>query len=829
PDYVPAWIREAEIALAERRYSDCEALLSQALARDTDNYEALLLRGRLYLVQGQGDKAVAHMDRMSAVYDHSPAVMYYLALAHVAVNDSAKASADLNKALFLQPRYSEATMLLAELNLKKGDASSAIGSLTELIRQQPQIVDAHLLLANAYMVQQKPDQALAIYKNAMTLFPKNAQIPLLTGMVLMKQKRLVEARQAMEKAYELAPQVTIVMEELVDLDIAENKFTAALDRINKGMVRQSPLAKQLLLAKVHIARAKSLASAENKNDATPAKLNVPAAQADVTQAESELLKAIELDPNLATSYLMLGQLYVDAGKEQAALERLNALVSKTNNVGACMQIGMIQETMKNYPAARDAYEKLLAVDPNFGPALNNLSYLYSERFNDLDKAYTLAEKCRQLAPQDPSTADTLGWILYRKGDYSRALALVAESASKMPDQPEVQFHLGMIDYMLGDEKGARAALQQAADSSIDFLGKDQAGRHLAILAVDPATADAKGRADLEKQLKNYPNDPIAAGHLAAIYERDGSLDKAAKTYELALKQNPQNVRIMGRLASIYLNLNDSEKALDLAKQAHKLAPNDPAISCTLGRLVFQSGDYNWAASLLQEAAPRLPDQPDVQYDLAWSYYSVGRVTDAEAAMRNAAPGLIGARLDDAKQFLAMVTAAKSPTPAASAQAGQILSTNANYVPAIIATAVQADKQGKAGDAINLYEKALARYPAFGPAARSLLMLYARQPGDEQKAFDFGMKSRAAFPDDPELARTLGLVAYRRGDYLRASQLLQESAQKLNPDGEALYYLGMAHYQLKQKSASKVELQRALGLNLESKLAEDARKTLAQLK
>lgn len=828
PDYVPAWIRDAEIALAEKRYSDCDALLSQALARDTGNYEALLLRARMYLVQGQGEKALAEMDRMSSLYDRAPAVMYYLALAHLAVKDPAKASADLNKALFLKPRYPEATLLLADLNIKKGDTASAVSALTELVRQQPQIIEAHLLLANAYQMQRSPDQALAVYNNMAALFPKNPQVPFLTGMMLVQMDRTAEARKAFEKARELAPHSALVLEELVNLDIEENKFTAALDRINKED-QQPGVGRQLLLAKVYTARAKYLADKDTKNGAAST-LDVPAAREDVNQAEAALNKAVELDPRAAMPYMMLAQLYVATGKQQAALDRLNELLSKTNNATAAyMEIGMIYDAQKNYAAARYIYEKLLALDPNFGPALNNLSYLYSERFNDLDKAYTLAEKCRQLAPQDPSSGDTLGWVLYKKGEYNRALALVTESASKMPGQPEVQFHLGMIDYMLGDEKGASAALQQAAKSPIDFPGKEQASQRLALLAVDPATADANKQADLEKQLKAEPNDPIAAGRLAAIYERDGSLDKAAKTYEQTLKQNPQNARIMGRLARIYINLNNPEKALDLAKQAHKLAPNDPAISCTLGGLVFQSGDYNWAASLLQEAAPKLPNQPDVQYDLAWSYYSVGRVTDAEAAMRNAAPGLTAARLGDARQFLAMVAAAKSPTPAASAQAGQILSTNANYVPAIIAAAVQAEKQGKASDAINLYEKAFARYPAFAPAARSLLMLYAQQPGDEQKAFDFGTKARAAFPDDPELARTMGLVAYRRGDYLRASQLLQESVQKLNPDGEALYYLGMAHYQLKQKSASKVELQRALGLNLESKLAEDARKTLAELK
>jgi tetratricopeptide (TPR) repeat protein len=829
PDYVPAWLRQAEIALTEKRYDECNTLISQALARDTDNYEALLLRGRMYLDQGLGDKAVAEMDRMSSIYDRSAAVMYYLALAHAAVNDIAKATADLNKALFLQPRYPEATLLLAGLNIKKGDTSSAVSSLTELVRQQPQMMDAYLLLANAYSAQQHPEQALAVYGKMAAAFPKSPQAPFLAGMLQVQLKRADEARKAFDSALELAPKASIVVGQLVELDLAENQFTTALNRIQKNMDPQSSAA-LLLSAKVYLARANYLALKDpvNKDSSSP-KLDVPAAKDDINQTEAVLLKVVQLEPNSAMASLMLSQLYVATGKDQAALDRLNALVSKTNNVTAAyLQIGMIYDAKKNYPAARDAYEKLLAFNPDFVPALNNLSYLYCERLGDLDKAYTLAEKCRQLAPQDPSIGDTLGWILYKKGDYAHALPLESESASKLMNQPEVQLHLGLVQYMLGDEKGARAALQLAANATTDFLGKEQAAQHLAILAIDVKTADAKARADLEKRLQDEPNDPIAATRLAAIYERDGSLDKAAKTYDQAVKQNPQNAQMMGHLATIYITLNDTDKALDLAKQAHKLAPNDADISCTLGRLVFQTGDYNWAASLLQDAAPKI-QKPDVQYDLAWSYYSVGRASDAEKTMQNAAPGLTAARLDDAKQFLAMVAAAKTPNAAAATEAAQILSTNANYVPALMASAVQAEKQGKPDDAKNFYEKALARFPAFMPAARNLVILYAQHPGDDQRAYDLGVKARAAYPDDADLARSLGLLAYRRGDYVRASQLLQESSQKYGQDGEVLYYLGMAHYQLKQKSESKAELQRALSLNLESKLAEDARKTLAELK
>ena len=88
PDYIPAWIRQAEIALAEQRYDDCESLLNNALAHDTDNYDALFLRARMYLARGKVDKGVTELSRLSALYDQSPEVFYQLGVAEAATNAS---------------------------------------------------------------------------------------------------------------------------------------------------------------------------------------------------------------------------------------------------------------------------------------------------------------------------------------------------------------------------------------------------------------------------------------------------------------------------------------------------------------------------------------------------------------------------------------------------------------------------------------------------------------------------------------------------------------------------------------------------------------------
>src|SRR5205807_67196 len=111
---------------------------------------------------------------------------------------------------------------------------------------------------------------------------------------------------------------------------------------------------------------------------------------------------------------------------------------------------------------------------------------------------------------------------------------------------------------------------------------------------------------------------------------------------------------------------------------------------------------------------------------------------------------------------------------------------------------------------------------FAPAAKRLAIIYADQ-GEDQKAYELASRTRQVLPDDAEVARTLGIVLYRRGgteNYRNAALLLDESLRKGDENGRAMYYLGMAHYQLKQPKQCKNALQRALALNIQPKLAED---------
>ena len=811
PDFLPAWKGLAEIALAEKNYDECAALVSKILVRDPGNYDALLLSGRLQLGRGETNQATAEFEKLAKAYPQAPVAHYQLALAYLANNEPTKAIDRLNQTLKFDPEFSEAALLLAGLRIKTGDLSSAIVSLKKMVHEQPQNARAQLLLAAAYRAQGNLDDALAVYRRLTETFPQSPEAPLLMGSVLLEEGKRDDARQAFEKTLELSPDSLPALEQLVNMDLAENQFTTALRRVEPQIEKNPKLAaSHLLLAKIYLAKK------------------------DTKQAEAALRRAIELQPNSRMAYMMLASLYIDTGQHEKALENLRGVVNRNpKDDGALMLIGIIHDQQKDYNSARDTYERLLAVDPKFTPALNNLAWLYSEHFGQLDKAYEMASRAQGLLPNDPLTMDTLGWILYRKGQYPSALALLRESADKLPAEPKVQFHLAMTDYMMGNEDAARTAFQRSIQLNNEFADKQEADRRLAVLSIDATAAGADVRAELEKQVAEHPNDPIALARLATIYGRQEETNKAIEAYQASLKASPNNVRALIGLAQLYSDgLGDTQRALELAKAAYKLAPDDPGVTYTLGQLAYRTGDYKWAVSLLQQTAREEAEAPDVLYDFALASYSVGRVADAETAMNQVLEtGATSHKADDARRFLDMVTDSADPLRAQAdvSKAEEILKSDPSYVPAlmVIATANEQSTSGGTSVARSAYERILSRYPDFSPAKRRLAILYSLDPHNNQKAYELGSQAREAFPDDPEVAKALGIIVYRRGDYARAANLLKESAAKLNTDGSVLYYLGMAQYKLKQPVDYRATLERALALNLPNELAAEATRTLTE--
>jgi len=810
PDYLPGWTLLAELAFKDGKYDEALSLLENVFSREPQYIDGHRLESEVLLAKGDTKKATEVLERLDQTYPDTPLIKYELARAYLKKNNMNQAKVVLDQAISINPNYAEAILLLADVNLRSGHGEAVIEPMTRLLKRSPELRPAALLLAAAYGSLDRFDDAAVVTGEEAKLAPRDPQAQMALGLTLRQAKRNDEARQAFEKAAELAPDNLWPVDQLVELDLLEKHFDAAQQRIDRHFQKtpDSPAA--------HFFKGKILVAEEKWGP-----------------AETELQKTLQLDANFGGAYDLLVQTYLATNKLPEALSQLQTQLSKNpNDASALMTLALLHERTNEFAKARDAYEHLLSLKPDLVSALNNLACLYADRLNDLGKAYDLARKARDLQGNDPAIADTFGWILSKRGEYQQALAILQGSAAKLPDSPEVQFHLGMTAYMMGQPDLARVALQKAANATNDFPGKEESKRHLALLKNDAAAAPELSVSQLEAMAKKQPNDVIAQTRLGEAYEKQGAADKAAAAFEQVLKLNPRLASATTKLAQLYAGpLQDKEKALAYAKKARELMPNDPQVTSILGKVAYQSGNLAWSYSLLQEAARQRENDPSILHDLAWAAYRLGKVNEARETMQKAlATGSDFPEAADARTFLSLTALDENlkELVAAENEIQKELQASPEYLPALMAQAALDEQRGQIKPASEIYTSILRRSPDFAPAQKRLAKLYAQEPSTTAAAYDLATKARKALPDDCELAELLGRLSYEKKEYQRAIQLLEESARKTSLNANSLFYLGMSQLQTRQKAEARDVLNQALVGGLQEPLASEARHALADL-
>lgn len=802
PDFIPAWDGLARIAFAAGDYKEASAMLNNVFSRDPNNLNSRLLEAQIEFAKGDREKSAQVLEQIDKTYPGVPSVKYQLARIYLANNNLSKAVSALKQALTVAPDYSDAILLLGQLDLRAGNIQPVITSMQGLLKTQPNNKAAEVLLADAFRASGRIQDAEQVIRRQIQRTPDSADSQFYLGIILRQQDKIAEARAAFEKARSLAPGKVSILAQIVDLDLAENKPAEAMALVREQL-QKTPDSPELLLLEGRIA----------------------IVQNDLPLAEQKLQKALEFDPKLIPAYDSLVAMHMKAGNLPQAVAELEKLAKNSSDpTRALMLLGTARSEMKDYEKARDAYESLLAANPDFFPALNNLAYLYSEQIVDLDKAANLARKAWKIRPNDPVIADTLGWILYKKGDYAEALPYIQEAAAKITDNAEVQFHLGLAEYMMGNEQTSRAALEKAL-AGPDFPGKAAIAGKLAILK---SSTDTVSLADLQALVEKNPDDIVAKLHLGTALEHKGDSTGAAAQYESALQINPSVPSAIARLARLYSGpLNNKSKAEEYARKAREFAQDDSATGAILGEAALQNGEFERAYSLLREGLRNAPDSPDFLRAFAQAAYSLGRVEEARTAMQH----LLEVSSDEetkasARQFLALAQPSLDNPEALEQEALKALQGDPNNVPALLIIGAAQAKRGQDQTAEQTLRKALQIYPQSSVAQKTLAKLKVKTAPDE--ANDLAMKARKTRPDDLETAYLLAEISALRKDYRYALQLLDEVARSKPLGADGLYLKGLCQFQLKQTADSRKTLEQALANGLQEPTASEARKLLSTL-
>jgi len=86
----------------------------------------------------------------------------------------------------------------------------------------------------------------------------------------------------------------------------------------------------------------------------------------------------------------------------------------------------------------------------------------------------MARRAYEIAPANPSVADTLGWILVNTKKVEEGIELLRKAAQVSNGSPEISFHLAHALAAANQRDEARQLLQDTLSDEEDFASREEA-------------------------------------------------------------------------------------------------------------------------------------------------------------------------------------------------------------------------------------------------------------------------------------------------------------------------------------------------------------------
>ncbi|MDX6269588.1 MAG: hypothetical protein QOD28_811 [Acidobacteriota bacterium] len=465
PDYARGRHRLAELMLQRGDQTGALAQVEEALKKNPNDREGLILRARLRLNQDKPKDAIEDLKQVLKIEPRDQAGLYFMAEASFRAGQMEQSriyAGDLEK---FYPDYLPGKLMQVQINLAAGDAPNAQRLATDLLARldksapdahnSPQLLNelrAKALTARATTYLQAQPQntsaARADFTQARDLMPNAPSSHVNLAAVSMAERKPDEATQHYERALSLDPASFDALNGLINLYASQNRFDQAHARVDQAIAARPNTASLYFL-----------------------KSSIYGKQQDAAQAEAALHRTLELDPSFVPALNALGSLYVNTNRPDEAIAEFRRMSEKRpDDPTPYMLIGMVEDGRKNYDASTEAYKRALTVNTENAFAANNLAWNYAEHGKgNLDEAVRLAQGVVQKFPEEPGYADTLGWVYYKKGLHAAAVEqlqkAVRQTTARGADSALYRYHLGVSLAALGRKPEARQQLQQALNTT----------------------------------------------------------------------------------------------------------------------------------------------------------------------------------------------------------------------------------------------------------------------------------------------------------------------------------------------------------------------------
>ncbi|MCD6101281.1 MAG: tetratricopeptide repeat protein [Candidatus Marinimicrobia bacterium] len=299
--------------------------------------------------------------------------------------------------------------------------------------------------------------------------------------------------------------------------------------------------------------------------------------AKYTEAEKVYLEAVQMNPNFADSYYLLGMVYVRLGNYKKAREYFSKAIEMKPEEGKykkkyeafvkqLLYEGNQIFSRRDYTGALKKFHDAIDLNPE-EPLAYYLSAVVYLKIKDYDKVFEYIDKSLQLNPEYHKAYLVKGKAYFYKGEYQKAIEVYQKALEIKSDYVDAMENLGIAYYKLRKLDEALRYFKEALKYE-----KDKANIYENIGAILNEQKKYKESIQyLMKAVELDPRDYKSWLRLAQAYNDQGMPQKAKNAAKKALKIKPA-------WALAYLELGIAERALGnkaAARQAFQMAAKDP--------------------------------------------------------------------------------------------------------------------------------------------------------------------------------------------------------------------------------------------------------------
>ncbi|MRR16394.1 MAG: tetratricopeptide repeat protein [Deltaproteobacteria bacterium] len=437
-----------------------------ALVRQPGNIELRSILGGLYFTMHQYDKAVREYQTIVDMDPKNLVAYLYLATIYAQEKKYAQAQKAFQKMLAMDPDniiggYYYAKML-AEIN-RFAEAETLY---QKIIQQRPAFETAWLGLAQLYEAQNKFDDAITVYRRYLDANPARVGFRMKIAELLVKVNKAPEAEKEFREILKVDPANREVRTALGLLYYDMRRFDEAVAEFS-SLLAEAPEDDKLLYLLANALEqkgdtAKALAMYRKIAPAFELYANAQIHAAMILKKENRLAEAVSIitgaigkKNDQVILYLYLSALYED-GKNMAAAEKIvrEGIALFPSSTDLHYALGTILEKSNRFEESIRSMEKVLALDPQNADALNFIGYSYADRGMHLDQAEQMIVQALKIKPDNGYILDSLGWVYFKKNQYTKALKQLQRALELLPDDPNIMEHLGDVYSKIGESKKA---------------------------------------------------------------------------------------------------------------------------------------------------------------------------------------------------------------------------------------------------------------------------------------------------------------------------------------------------------------------------------------